>query len=118
VGTFGPDSPNGFCGGAPALECIAIDNVFLGNNVNFDLDLVVVTRHNQLPSVSRIAVGARGLFEKRFFREKAGRKLGGSRREQFRDDRSAGRTQRAALLQRNLGGKAALAARATAPKTT
>jgi len=40
--------------------------------VDFDLDLVVVTRVGQDPAVSRIAVGARSLFEKRWFREQAG----------------------------------------------
>ncbi len=38
----------------------------------FDLDLVVVTRAGQQPSASRVAVGARTLLEKRFFRERAG----------------------------------------------
>ncbi len=73
VGTFGAGSPTGVCGGA--TDCVSIENLSIGSNVNFDLDLVVVTRHNQLPSASRIAVGARGLFEKRFFREKVGKTL-------------------------------------------
>ena len=38
----------------------------------FDLDLIVVTRAGQQPSASRVAVGARTLLEKRFFRERAG----------------------------------------------
>jgi mono/diheme cytochrome c family protein len=49
---------------------LSIDDLALGTNIDFDLDLVVVTRHNQTPSASRIAVGARTLFEKRFFRER------------------------------------------------
>jgi cytochrome c peroxidase len=73
IGTFGPDTPGGLCVGAEG--CVAIEDLSIGNNINFDLDLVVVTRKNQLPSASRIAVGARGLFEKRFFREKAGKTL-------------------------------------------
>jgi hypothetical protein len=40
--------------------------------LHFDLDLVVVTRKGKKPRQSVIAVGARTLFEKRFFREKAG----------------------------------------------
>src|SRR6185369_4450754 len=43
--------------------------------VNFDLDEVIVTRGGQLPTASVVAEGARTLFEKRFFREKAGRTL-------------------------------------------
>ncbi len=42
------------------------------NGVDFDLDLVVVTRAGQSPINSRILVGARSLMEKRFFREKNG----------------------------------------------
>jgi len=50
-------------------------NVVLGsgpNGVDFDLDLVVVTRAGQSPINSRVLVGARSLMEKRFFREKNG----------------------------------------------
>ncbi|HWZ90101.1 MAG TPA: hypothetical protein VNW92_14660 [Polyangiaceae bacterium] len=43
--------------------------------VVFDLDLVVVTRKGQLPTVSRIATGERTLLEKRFFREAAGQAM-------------------------------------------
>jgi len=43
--------------------------------VNFDLDLVVVTLAGQDPTRSIVAVGARTLFEKRFFRERAGAPL-------------------------------------------
>ncbi len=42
------------------------------NGVDFDLDLVVVTRAGQSPTTSRILVGARTLLEKRFFRERNG----------------------------------------------
>ncbi|HXI55303.1 MAG TPA: hypothetical protein VNO55_04560 [Polyangia bacterium] len=73
VATFAPARSDMGCFGAPG--CVEIDNKNLGSNINFDLDLVVVTRKDQHPTVSRIAVGARGLFEKRFFREKAGRTL-------------------------------------------
>jgi len=47
----------------------------LGTNINFDLDMVVLTRRGQSPVQSRIAVGSRTLFEKRFFRERLGRTL-------------------------------------------
>jgi hypothetical protein len=43
--------------------------------VNFDLDLVVVTLHGRDPINNIVAVGARTLFEKRFFRERAGAAL-------------------------------------------
>lgn len=45
------------------------------NGIDFDLDLVVVTRAGQTPVNSRIVVGARSLMEKRFFREKHGQTL-------------------------------------------
>jgi cytochrome c peroxidase len=73
VGTFGAPGPNSRCFGQSA--CLSIDDLALGNNINFDLDLLVVTRTGQSPSVSRVAVGARTLFEKRFFRELAGGSL-------------------------------------------
>jgi hypothetical protein len=41
-------------------------------NVDFDLDLVVVTAKGVHPTVSRVLVGARTLLEKRFFRERMG----------------------------------------------
>jgi hypothetical protein len=40
--------------------------------LSFDLDQVVVTRKDQDPRASVIAIGARTLLEKRFFRERAG----------------------------------------------
>jgi hypothetical protein len=43
--------------------------------VNFDLDLVVVTLRGQSPTTNIIAAGSRTLFEKRFFRERAGASL-------------------------------------------
>jgi hypothetical protein len=74
VGTFGPGTrESSRCFGE--LGCVSIDNVVLGTNINFDLDLVVVTRQNQPPTSSRIAVGARGIFEKRFLRERVGKTL-------------------------------------------
>ncbi len=42
------------------------------NGVDFDIDLIVVTRAGQTPLTSRVLVGARTLMEKRFFREKNG----------------------------------------------
>ena len=59
VGTFGPlnDKQQG-------LDVAA--------NVDFDLDLVVVTAKGAHPTVSRVLVGARTLLEKRFFRERLG----------------------------------------------
>jgi mono/diheme cytochrome c family protein len=53
----------------------SLDVVLAGSSIDFDLDLVVVTRKGQTPSASRIALGARTLFEKRFFRERAGKTL-------------------------------------------
>jgi len=47
----------------------------IGTNINFDLDMVVLTRSGQSPVQSRVAVGSRTLFEKRFFRERLGRTL-------------------------------------------
>src|SRR6185436_17435681 len=41
-------------------------------NMRFDIDLVVVTRAGQNPAASRIALGARTLFEKRLFRARFG----------------------------------------------
>ncbi len=41
-------------------------------NMHFDIDLVVVTRAGSTPATSRIAVGARTLFEKRLFRARFG----------------------------------------------
>jgi len=73
IGTFATPGPNSRCFGQAA--CLSIDDLPLGSNINFDLDLVVVTRKGQLPSASRIAVGARTLFEKRFFRELKGQTL-------------------------------------------
>jgi cytochrome c peroxidase len=46
--------------------------VNVGSNINFDLDMVVVTRGGQTPTASRVLVGSRSLFEKRFFRSQAG----------------------------------------------
>lgn len=73
VGTFATPGENSRCFGQ--TQCLSIDDKDMGDNVNFDLDLVVVTRTGQTPSASRIAVGARTLFEKRFFRERAGHAL-------------------------------------------
>jgi hypothetical protein len=47
----------------------------LGTNINFDLDMVVLTRHGQSPTASRLAVGSRTILEKRYFREKMGKTL-------------------------------------------
>lgn len=43
--------------------------------VNFDFDMIVVTLAGQAPTSNVLATGARTLFEKRFFRERAGRTL-------------------------------------------
>jgi len=72
IGTFAAPGPNSRCFGQPA--CLSIDDLTT-TNVDFDLDLVVVTRKGQSPTTSRIAVGARTLFEKRFFRERKGQTL-------------------------------------------
>jgi hypothetical protein len=64
VGTFGP-----LIGTTRSLS------VNLGANINFDLDLCVVTRKNQHPTASRVIVGSRSLLEKRYFRERAGKTL-------------------------------------------
>jgi hypothetical protein len=50
-------------------------DVSIGINVNFDLDMIVVTRGGKDPSQSRIATGDRTLFEKRLFRFRASRGL-------------------------------------------
>lgn len=60
--------------GATAFGGRSLDAV-IGGNILFDLDMVVVTRAGQDPTVSRIAVGSRTLLEKRFFRERSGRSL-------------------------------------------
>jgi mono/diheme cytochrome c family protein len=73
IGSFGPPGENSRCFGQN--NCLSIDDLALGDNVNFDLDLVVVTRRGQSPTASRIAVGARTIFEKRFFRELKGQAL-------------------------------------------
>jgi hypothetical protein len=73
VGSFGAPGPNSRCFGA--ANCLSIDAKNIGTNVNFDLDLLVVTRAGQSPTASRVAVGSRTIFEKRFFRERAGKTL-------------------------------------------
>jgi hypothetical protein len=45
---------------------------FPQKGVNFDLDMVIVTLKGKSPTSNVIASGARTLFEKRFFRERAG----------------------------------------------
>jgi cytochrome c peroxidase len=54
----------------------SLDIVIGTTNVKFDLDMVVVTRKDQHPSSSRIAMGSRTLFERRFFRERDGIPMG------------------------------------------
>ena len=71
IGSFGPPPESSRCLN-PGCQWL---DVPVGDNVNFDLDLVVVTRRGKQPTTSRVAVGARTLFEKRFFRERAGRTL-------------------------------------------
>jgi cytochrome c peroxidase len=46
--------------------------VTIGANVDFDLDLAVVTRKGMHPTVSRVLLGSRTLLEKRFFRQQRG----------------------------------------------
>jgi len=53
----------------------ALDVAVPAATVNFDLDQVVVTRTGRNPRNSVIAAGARTLFEKRFFRERAGKPM-------------------------------------------
>lgn len=65
IGTFG--------GAGAAFK--TLDVPISSTNIKFDLDLVVVTRKGQHPTASRVAVGARTLFEKRFFRERNGKTL-------------------------------------------
>jgi cytochrome c peroxidase len=52
-----------------------LDVVAPATTINFDLDLVVITRKDKNPKTNVVATGARTLFEKRFFRERAGRTL-------------------------------------------
>jgi hypothetical protein len=72
VGTFQPDPnvPNSY-----VLNAHIGTAPFPQEGVNFDLDMVVVTPHNRSPTTSILATGARTLFEKRFFRERANTKL-------------------------------------------
>jgi cytochrome c peroxidase len=66
IGTFTKTTPTGGK---------SLDLVVGTTKARFDLDLLVVTRKDQHPTASRIAVGARTLFEKRFSRERAGLSL-------------------------------------------
>jgi mono/diheme cytochrome c family protein len=70
IGSFAAPGANSRCFGQ--TQCLSIDDLSVGTNIDFDLDLVVVTRQGQSPTASRIALGARTLFEKRFFRDKLG----------------------------------------------
>ncbi len=72
VGSFTPvaNQPNQY-----TLSANIGSAAFPSFGVNFDLDELVVTRGGQSPTTNVIAEGARSLFEKRFFREKAGRTL-------------------------------------------
>jgi cytochrome c peroxidase len=69
VGTFAadPSTPN-----RQTLSVSVGTAPFPRDGVNFDLDMVVVSLHGQSPATSVVATGARTLFEKRFFRERAG----------------------------------------------
>ena len=58
-----------------ALSATIGTAAFPAFGVNFDYDLVVVTLAGQSPLTNVLATGARTLFEKRFFRERAGRTL-------------------------------------------
>jgi cytochrome c peroxidase len=68
VGTFNVVTPTG-----KSLDVTIGTSTTTG--VNFDLDLMVVTRAGKKPDTSVVAVGSRTLFEKRFFREAAGGSL-------------------------------------------
>jgi hypothetical protein len=50
-------------------------DILMGASIDFDLDMVVVTRGGKDPSESRLAVGSRTLFEKRFFRARLKKSL-------------------------------------------
>jgi mono/diheme cytochrome c family protein len=65
IGTFQPTS-------TPNTHQLSIA---VGAGVNFDLDQIIVTVRGRAPSTSVVAAGARTLFEKRFFRERAGGRL-------------------------------------------
>jgi hypothetical protein len=71
VGTFvsSPNSP------VQTLSANIGTAPFPNPGVNFDLDMVVITLHGKSPTSNVIATGARTLFEKRFFRERAGATL-------------------------------------------
>lgn len=64
VGTFNGVSPNG----GKALSVVVSSTVNKDLDI-FDFDQVVVTLAGQSPTVSRIALGARTLLEKKFFRD-------------------------------------------------
>ncbi|HLK36119.1 MAG TPA: hypothetical protein VKU41_05160 [Polyangiaceae bacterium] len=72
VGTFEPD-PN--VSNSYVLTAHIGKAPFPREGVHFDLDMVVVTLHGQSPTSSILATGARTLFEKRFFRERANARL-------------------------------------------
>jgi cytochrome c peroxidase len=55
----------------PNRRVLSVSNVSAAI-MHFDIDLVVVTRAGQNPAASRIALGARTLFEKRLFRARFG----------------------------------------------
>jgi hypothetical protein len=73
VGSFSVPSPND-----PNLQTLSVNigtAPFPQRGVNFDLDMVVVTLKGRSPTSNVIATGARTLFEKRFFRARAGSSL-------------------------------------------
>jgi hypothetical protein len=72
VGQFAPDPA---VPGQHRLSVHVGTAPFPQKGVNFDLDLVVVTLRGKSPTSNVVAVGARTLFEKRFFRERAGATL-------------------------------------------
>lgn len=47
-------------------------NEDIGSNLEFDFDALILTRAGQTPAQSVLAAGYRGIFEKRYFREKFG----------------------------------------------
>jgi len=72
VGSFVPVA------GQPNLYTLSANigtAAFPAFGVNFDLDMIVVTAGGQSPLNNVLATGARTLFEKRFFRERAGKTL-------------------------------------------
>jgi hypothetical protein len=68
VGTFVPDPTQP----GTSAHVVVLAKSFTKADVNFDLDMVVVTQSGKTPLTDIVATGARTLFEEMFFRARAG----------------------------------------------